>query len=196
MTVKYSMYYNIDRTHVELFDTLWDKYHLMLLPIPDDLHNEKDQKAAVFNAWIQYRNIKNYLILKSDRIFTHSFLDMMYTTMKDHMQQNIVTVLEEMKDDEEFMFLFPYHLTRFLAIEMVDFLNEHEELKPLIVKDYYYLSDDELEMDDQLFIVLKVYISQFIPQKIKPENCKHLYINAIKHAQRDWYLILKNGVRM
>lgn len=180
----FCIYDNVDEKYFPLFDYYWEKYARQLPSLSTLLHNEKESRATVFNCWIRYVYFEQLLILKYEKAITHSFPDYLSTWLKIHMPDNIKQLIIQKQPNTEYLFFFSYNLSRFLLLDMEQFLlTKHPCLKSYLRPEDYYISCERtLKADDPIFKVIKTYIVHYVNIDLNTEKCATLFFLVQQHT--------------
>lgn len=194
MSPNYSSYHEIDPTHISLFEHLWGKYEAYLPTLPTNIQNERNTKAAVFNLWVNFYNVENYLILNSDKSFLHAYDEHLSKRLKMFIPRPLSEAVESYASKSHHSFIYCYLLIFQVFQELTAFVEQHDKLDAPTMKNYnyYYTKDDDFSPNNELFKIMKILNSEFIQLHLSKQKCE--YMHYIAYNQLDQYLQDEKGV--
>ncbi|MCH7322970.1 hypothetical protein LZ480_13910 [Solibacillus sp. MA9] len=185
MPLNYSSYQEIDPFYMTLFERLWDQYSPELPPLPTDIQNENNTKAAVFNIWVNYYQVKKYLFIKFEKNFLHAYDEHLANRLKISTPEQLQTILQSYRTKHHHAFLYCYFLALHAFNELTIFVNQHEEIDPPMLKkyNYYYLTDTDYEPHDEVFRIMKILTFEFLQVHLTVQKCERMHFFAYNDIQ-------------
>lgn len=180
MPTKYTSFSNIQEGFVLQFERYWNDTIKDLPAIETNIQNAENVKAAVYNVWLNYANVTQYLFLKIDRQILHAFDERLMKKINSYLWENkyLKKLFHEHKHDQLFVFAFSYFLTKTIFEELNQFIQQHPVLKRTDLKKYpyYYWSDNDLEQNDNIYLVMKYLNTEFINEYMTEGRVKKISI--------------------
>lgn len=178
---QYCYYGGIDDKYFRIFEKLWDTYRTQLPEIKPVLQDEEAIKLNVFYLWVNYYAIDGMFFYKADRMMLNSTVSILVDKLKKYMPYEIVDELEGKKSDEVFVFLYVYHVIKFLYQHLDDFVQAHDVLKnyPIRRPRMYTMKDDDFEPGDKIYVVLKMINFEFIQTYLTQNRCYEIHLMAL-----------------
>lgn len=185
MPSNYSSYQGIDPFYVTLFDRLWERYVAKLPALPTDLQSEENTKAAVFNLWVNFYEVNKYLLIKTDKTFSHAFEEHIVNRLKLYIPQPLKPILHAYQDKHHHTFLYCYLLVLHVFQELSVFVAQHETIEPEILKpyNYYYINDADFEPSAELFVIMKILSHEFVQLYLTQQKCEDMHESTFREMQ-------------
>ena len=184
MPTAYSSYVNISPKFIDVFESLWHQFYEKLPTINTQIQNESNVKASVFNIWVNYYKTNPYFVIKCEKQFLHSYDENLIKKIDLVMQRTdyMNELFEKHGNDKEFIFVFSYLLTYEIYRELDLFVPNHPVLKSLHLKryNYYYLTDDDIAENHELFLIMKVLNSEFLNQYLSNDKLNSIFLKLYK----------------
>ena len=144
MNSNHSIYTHAEE-HIDQFLYLYDKYSAILPKPCQTIHNELDQKASVFNIWLQLIDSSNYRVVKHDRMIFHELTAAYHYYITNHI---VTEKFKECETSDTSIFIYAYFASYFLneyvAEELtIDTYNTFK--KEIQTYSFFELTDDFIE---------------------------------------------------
>lgn len=174
MPIKYSSYENVSEEHIKMFEAFWEAVTPKLPEIITNIQDEDNVKASVFNIWLNYANFTQFLFLKRERQMLHAYDEYLIKRMNTYIWKNekLEKLFKNKQQSQEFLFIFAYLLTLELFKCLEDFSQQHAILRNINLSKfpYYYWSDHDIDQNAEIYVVMKLLISEFLNQYLSEER--------------------------
>lgn len=177
----YCSYSNIDISFEQQFNEYWQQFHHGQTMIQHIFQDEKNNRAAVFNIWIRLLHHEQIFVLKPEKLVLHAFADLLMNRINFYLRDKINLYLNRHQRNPYIIFLYAYALVAEVIKQLDCFCKEklHSELSQLILYPYYYLSDNDLTEDAELYYYLKVLIADFLHDYLTYEKAKDMHSHIV-----------------
>lgn len=179
MPTIYSSYVNISPKFIDLFESLWQQCYEKLPTISTQIQNESNVKACVFNVWVNYFKTNRYFVIKSEKQFLHSYDENLIKRFDIVMEKSdyMRALFKKYEKNTEFIFVFSYLITLEVFRELGEFVPNHPILKTFDLKqyNYYYLTDDDINKEHELFLIMKVLNSEFLNEYLTNDKINSIF---------------------
>ena len=178
MPAKFNMYIGVTATELDEFERLWHLHKASLKPLPNEVHNNQDGYAAVFNTWIRYTHFGQPLIVKPCRVFIHGSVHALSSKLKMYMPYNIKQLIGERRSDIDFMFIYSYCLT-YNIMKLIEEYIEDNHLSKYLLEDYYLKEDFDMPENSDVYLLIKDIMFGFVNLRLTEKTISLIYCQSI-----------------
>lgn len=181
MAIKYCSFSNFDMKLEQQFETYWQQFHKEQALIQHIYQNENNNKAAVFNIWINLLHQTDHLVLKPEKMILHAFDELLLQKIRGFVGFRLDRFFEHHEHCNYVIFIYAYVLTSLVIQEIQRFcaLNPDADVKRLVNYSYYYLSDSDLPEDAEIYRIMKVLIADFVHGYLSRKIVNHMHNQAV-----------------
>lgn len=181
MAINYCNFSNFDPKLEHQFETYWQHFHKEQSLIQHIYQNENNNRAAVFNIWINLLHQVDYLVVKPEKMILHAFDELLLQKIRGFVGFRLDHFFEQHEKCNYVIFVYAYVLTSEIIQEIERFcaLNPEANVQRLVNYPYYYLSDSDLPEDAEIYRIMKVLIADFVHGYLSRKIVNNMHNEAI-----------------